>query len=617
MSFFGTGAVPVLPRALVVAAFAFFQRHPGGVWRGRPVVGTDMWKEDHSMSLRRKLSTGAALLAAAATLAGGIGAAPVALAEDGIMPMGGDGGNAGGGMVIGGGAGGDAYYLSWRYRDNNDGGFGPATNPASTRTALDLDWKSYGGDADKWIGDATTQANTNCLARFDEAHPDQKGQGKCRVVAVGAAGRDSDRLFGHPGGTIHSNWMKAWHDTVDGVQFSNNGVTYNTASAFSDQSGNVDDIADKWAPDYDLATGESTGTIVVIALNQYEPPLADYGLSVSTNATSRTTHAGDTNPIADDIILDNAGSSIVEDVTGTISAHWTGVDGTSRQADKRFTAANNGRTNVQFAYTDLDGGWKAWPAGHIWFDVTIPKQGKMKADASHMGADDPAENWRPTNVPPVKSLWNAAGQQVADPDDQIASGSLYTARIEAQSSASGRFWIYDVIDTRDVWIGAADHDDFGQVRVEGPDGNTVAADISVDDGAIAGKRVVRAHVTDPTSGKYTLVIPQAAHPTGADYDINDTSIACWNGDDGTGSKADCQQGNGDGVGKVTPKPDKVWVLDKDGALVSADPEHTNDKGVDQKTFVPGDQGPCRDTAARRRRPRAAVRLQSSCPGKTT
>ena len=83
-------------------------------------------------------------------------------------------------------------------------------------------------------------------------------------------------------------------------------------------------------------------------------------------------------------------------------------------------------------------------------------------------------------------------------------------------------------------------------------------------------------------------MPQSAKPTGGDYEINDGSVACWNGDNGTGSLADCQTGNSDSVGKVTPTPDKVWVLDESGALVAEDKQWTNQQGVDQKTFLVGD-----------------------------
>ena len=40
---------------------------------------------------------------------------------------------------------------------------------------------------------------------------------------------------------------------------------------------------------------------------------------------------------------------------------------------------------------------------------------------------------------------------------------------------------------------------------------------------------------------------------------------------------------------MTPDPDKVWTADETEARTTADPERTNQKGVDNKTFLPGDK----------------------------
>ncbi|KAB7364923.1 adhesin, partial [Bifidobacterium longum] len=236
----------------------------------------------------------------------------------------------------------------------------------------------------------------------------------------------------------------------------------------------------------------------------------------------------------------------------------------------------------------MDASWESWPAGKRWWDVDVAKQGGMAEAVSHKGENDGKESGEKTTTPPEKWLTNGAGDTVRDGNDSIASGSLYTAHIKAHSNASGKFWIYDTIDTRDVVIGGTERDDVSKVTVTDANGNIVPADISIDD-SIDGKRVVKAHATAPHSGLYTLNVPQSAKPTGGDYEINDGSVACWNGDNGTGSLADCQTGNSDSVGKVTPTPDKVWVLDESGALVAEDKQWTNQQGVDQKTFLVGDQ----------------------------
>ena len=297
--------------------------------------------------------------------------------------------------------------------------------------------------------------------------------------------------------------------------------------------------------------------------------------------------AGDTKDASDTITLSSDGSK-TENVNGTATLHWRGIDGTEKTVAKQFTASNKGSATVSASFKDMDASWESWPAGKRWWDVDVAKQGNMAEAVSHKGENDGKESGEKTTTPPEKWLTNGAGQTVRDGNDSIASGSLYTAHIKAHSNASGKFWIYDTIETKDVVIGGTEQDDVSKVTVTDANGNIVPADISIDD-SIDGKRVVKAHATAPHSGLYTLNVPQSAKPTGGDYEINDGSVACWNGDNGTGSLADCQTGNGDGVGKVTPTPDKVWVLDESGALVAEDKQWTNQQGVDQKTFLVGDQ----------------------------
>ena len=110
-----------------------------------------------------------------------------------------------------------------------------------------------------------------------------------------------------------------------------------------------------------------------------------------------------------------------------------------------------------------------------------------------------------------------------------------------------------------VLIGGADKDDYSKITVTDQDGNTVKADITVDD-SHAGKRVVKAHVLNPVSGQYTLNVPQSATPTGTDYTIPDDSQACWTGDEyGNADKSHCQTGNSEQVGKITVTDQSTYV----------------------------------------------------------
>ena len=263
----------------------------------------------------RPLRAACAALVAAATLAGGGLVAGQALA-------GGGAGNAGGGVPTGTGQ----MYLTWRYQDNNDGGFGSSTDANSVRRALLMDWPRLEGKADQWINEALNEANANCVARYNEAHHD--GQAQCRVVAVGAVGAKSaaGNQFGYEAGADHSIWMNAWNQLVKANgPYHNNGSTYNTDMQFNDQAGwSVDRLADEYAPTW--ANGTSTGTIVVIALNQYEPLPPDYDLGIGTQASGRFTQAGSTGTVSDAITL-SGGTG--ETINGNIVLHWVGVDGDS------------------------------------------------------------------------------------------------------------------------------------------------------------------------------------------------------------------------------------------------------------------------------------------------
>lgn len=74
---------------------------------------------------------------------------------------------------------------------------------------------------------------------------------------------------------------------------------------------------------------DSTRSIVVIVLDKYQPAPPNYTLSVATKASGTTTKAGDTQNVADTVTTSRNGSSISENVTGTSTLRWAGVDGTT------------------------------------------------------------------------------------------------------------------------------------------------------------------------------------------------------------------------------------------------------------------------------------------------
>ena len=525
------------------------------------------------MNFSRKMKAGVAALAAIATLGAGGVVASTAFAGGGGGNQPGTGGNL------------DAVQF-WQYKDDASGAWGPATSLDSVRAAMNNAGVTLEGNGITKAQAALDQARTECETGFQRRHPGE-GNGDCRVVAVGAVPAVIGGNYIYNGSGVASptgtgGWYDNWNKYVAPGTYRYGSTVYRTSYPFDDDPSNsVDAIMRR------NVEASSKPSIVVIVLDKYQPAPPSYHLSISTQAAEMSGQAGDTKDASDTITLSSDGSK-TENVNGTATLHWRGIDGTEKTVAKQFTASNKGSATVSASFKDMDASWESWPAGKRWWDVDVAKQGNMAEAVSHKGENDGKESGEKTTTPPEKWLTNEAGDTVRDGNDSIASGSLYTAHIKAHSNASGKFWIYDTIDTKDVVIGGTEQDDVSKVTVTDANGNIVPADISIDD-SIDGKRVVKAHATAPHSGLYTLNVPQSAKPTGGDYEINDGSVACWNGDNGTGSLADCQTGNSDSVGKVTPTPDKVWVLDESGALVAEDKQWTNQQGVDQKTFLVGDQ----------------------------
>lgn len=196
--------------------------------------------------------TGTAVVAAGAMLATGI---PAAFA------------GGGGGSDDGGGTRPMDTVVSWAYRDNNDGAFGSGDDLNSIYAAFASMGVSMARGGEPKAQKAMNEANSNCLARFNEAHPDQYGEGKCRIVSVGT-------MTGHDlqfSGDVHhtkEDWMNKWAAGPANGTYSNHGSMYKTYDVFFDQPDtSVDSLVEAYASD--------SATIIVIALNQYEPKPAD------------------------------------------------------------------------------------------------------------------------------------------------------------------------------------------------------------------------------------------------------------------------------------------------------------------------------------------------------
>lgn len=506
----------------------------------------------------------AAALSAGA-LAGALISAPAAKAAIG-------GGSAGGGGV---GAGASNYLLltydDISYADPPQGWgassidafksmlqSNPVYQPIQDMS-LDPHWDTY-------IAPACQQALSDASARG--------GGVRSRVVQIGMT-------MYQGGSTPPNSWIPAWGGNTD--EF----TAWYQSIADSENSANLHG----WnATGWDMVKNEFLSQIpaanpraVCVAINEGEA-ISDYTLNVSTDKGATFGTAGSQGAVNDVIHTDPGTSTIRENVSATVNLHWDGPEGQSVYRSKAVTLPNSGDTRSP-DFRPADFGWNSWPAGGFWFDVIVGKQGRMKA-AVDTPDNDPRESWTATALAPVKTLTHGGTTTPLGDSEVLASGMFYDARIAAHSNGYGSsMTIKDVVATDKVFVGATDKDVATAAYVLDPNGTKIGSAVINIDRSVAGKVTVKGTVANiGNQGLYTLVVPTYVLPTSADYTIADSSQVCYTASQSVG----CVSGNSKLTRKVTASPDKVWVLDQNGALAASDPAQTNQSGADNMVFLPGD-----------------------------
>ena len=316
---------------------------------------------------------------------------------------------------------------------------------------------------------------------------------------------------------------------------------------------------------------------------------AQFKLGITTDKASTFELAGSTGAVNDRIHADSNSSQVGSKVNADVVLSWDGLEGSGKSVTKQVSIALDGTTTSP-NFTPADFGWQAWPAGNFWFDVHVARQSLMNA-AVNTPDRDVRETWQADPPPPVKTLTSGDPADELRYNEVLASGMFYNAQIAANSAGYSTMTVTDTVLTDKVIIGAKEGSDVASaVYVLDPEGNKVdSVQVSIDR-STAGRVVVSAKVSNMADKfvglDYTLVVPTYVLPTGEDYTIEDSSSVCYAPD--MPNVRTCIEGNDEGTRKVTPTPDKVWVLDEDGALVTADPAHTNQEGSDKKVFLMND-----------------------------
>ena len=140
--------------------------------------------------------------------------------------------------------------------------------------------------------------------------PEASGRGRRRLPRRGrgaASGNGPTTSVWNGSGVYDAKiWKDNWYKYVAPNTYNYAGSqSYHTGDGFSDDPSNsVDKIMERHV--------DSTRSIVVIVLDKYQPAPPNYTLSV-----------------ADMVTTSRNGSSISENVTGTSTLRWAGVDGTT------------------------------------------------------------------------------------------------------------------------------------------------------------------------------------------------------------------------------------------------------------------------------------------------
>ncbi|WP_205596006.1 hypothetical protein, partial [Streptococcus equi] len=261
-----------------------------------------------------------------------------------------------------------------------------------------------------------------------------------------------------------------------------------------------------------------------IALNSNEPP-TNYNLSVTTDKAQTFTMAGETTPVSDTLHVSANGSSIRETVKGTVRLFWDSPEGQAKKSVEKKVSIKNSGDTVSPNFTPADFGWTSWAAGTFFFDVVVPKQGKM-ANSVNTTDRDPRETWTVTPKQPSKALYKN-GQNTALDTDVLASGQAYDAHITAHSNGyTTQMTITDTIHTADVFIGSDTKDVKDNVYVLDLTGARIPATVTLDrtDTTVT---VTATIINLDNQGDYTLVVPTFTKPTGQDYTINDEGKVCY------------------------------------------------------------------------------------------
>lgn len=467
-----------------------------------------------------------------------------------------------------------AIGIMWAANDNGAHGLGPSTLATVRRWALTSGIVRDGLHGmglhgfyrmDGAINSTLAQANAQCMSRYRAEGG--KGTAQCRLFAFGLTHTYAPDWLATSDirGIGYNDWRPTWYNGPGKWRYSDYpGHWWHTTRKFN---GISPDDAAEWE------MRKPNRCFIAIVLNQLEPPTG-YKLKVTSTA-SAPSPANDVSASPTHDVFHLASASGTYDnkpITGTVSLHYDG-GGYDWNGKPLHSAAQSKNTPVRIThlgdtlsptYTPAVFHWTRWHAGHYWYAVDIKKQGQLEKG--------------------VKTNKNSANET------------------------------FDIRETTTHIDATTDHDAGNLVTSHS---NPVTDTIHVTSSNTIPANI-RATVTlhfdgnrnDPAAqGSHQMTIPMKSgdytSPQFTPKDVVSTWTVWHSGSyyftvhvDKQGRMENKVDTPNHAERETTVAPDKVWVLDKQGALVNSDHKGTNSvdwnhdssdgKAVDRETFLPGD-----------------------------
>lgn len=506
--------------------------------------------EDRLLRLwRTHLRRVATIVAVIATLL----TASVASADDGGGTGSGGGGSDGGSK---------SASLQWKYKES-----WPASE-AGVRQAI----AEMGVTVPAWVSKYVSiqgvvdQAVAQCKSSYTGSDaPD------CRMVAVGIVRLGDNTFDGSGVGFSAAQWTSAWGAETAGKSYAHGGRSYTTATTWRDKLGtrSVNSMVQG-----DVA-GNPSATLRVVVLAHNQPANPDYTLRVTTSQSSPAGLKVGSTAAVHDVVHASNDEGTRERLNASVILHFDGnayVPAASKA--KSVTIASQGDTgSPTFAPSDF--GWSHWPAGRHWFDVQVPKQGRMAAavDTTDRQA---SESFLVSAVPPDKP---AKGIEQGTSADRMVNRTTI-------STGTGRGGYEMTIRDR-ITPNGVDYSIGNYRLVDTSDGNRdVSGEFTITwDRQTNTVSAVRAKSKGEMPLDHTYAFGFDVTVSKPDFSkMRDVASVTWNQEPGADT-------DGHEFPTWRPNPDKSWIKQDTRGRWQAviDPGRTNATGADDASFLDGDR----------------------------